>query len=128
MTSFKIVAMAPISWNRCYVLGGRKTSPTALTSYASYYDIISHIHCTRLSAKEESGQPLKGKFENTITKMVASAPESQLSSKGFMQLLTISFFLICFTHSESTFKLTTSYSIWPTKSYEVRIYCSKNFL
>ena len=127
MTSFKIVAMAPISWNRCYVLGGRKTSPTALTSYASYYDIISHIHCTRLSAKEESGQPLKGKFENTITKMVASAPESQLSSKGFMQLLTVSFF-ICFTHSESTFKLTTSYSIWPTKSYEVRIYCSKNFL
>lgn len=93
MTSFKIVAMAPMSWNRCYVLGGRKTSPTALTSYASYYDIISHIHCTRLSAKEESGQPLKGKFENTITKMVASAPESQLSSKGFMQLLTISFFL-----------------------------------
>lgn len=120
--------MAPISWNRCYVLGGRKTSPTALTSYASYYDIISHIHCTRLSAKEESGQPLKGKFENTITKMVASAPESQLSSKGFMQLLTISFFFICFTHSESTFKLTTSYSIWPTKSYEVRVYCSKNFL
>ena len=127
MTSFKIVAMAPISWNLCYVLGGRKTAPPALTSYASYNDIISHTHCTRLSAKEESDQPLKGKSENTITKMVASAPESQLSSKGFMQLLTVSFF-ICFTHSESTFKLTTSYSIWPTKSYEVRIYCSKNFL
>ena len=58
----EMVATVSVSYNLCYVLGDRKTSPPVLTSYASHYDVISHTHSTRLSAKEASDQPLKGKI------------------------------------------------------------------
>ena len=58
----EMVATVSVSYNLCYVLGDGKTSPPVLTSYASHYDVISHTHSTRLSAKEASDQQLKGKI------------------------------------------------------------------
>lgn len=120
--------MAPISWNRCYVLGGRKTSPTALTSYASYYDIISHIALYPIVNKRRKWSAVERKIREHHYEDGGISSRVPTFVQGFYAVTDYLIFFICFTHSESTFKLTTSYSIWPTKSYEVRIYCSKNFL